>query len=95
MFAVFLTFGPNRSEAPTHMSGHNDWIRKGFEDGVFLVTGSLVPGKGGMVLAHNLTREELEARVSQDPFVVEKVVIAEIHEIQPSRVDDRLSFLAA
>ena len=95
MFAVFLTFGPNRSAAPAHMSAHNDWIRKGFDDGIFLMTGSLVPGKGGMVLAHQLSREDLEARVSQDPFVQQSIVTAEIHEIRPSSVDDRLSFLVA
>ncbi|MEJ8473496.1 YciI family protein [Roseibium algae] len=95
MFAVFLTFGPNRSKAPDHMDGHNGWIRQGFEDGVFLMAGSLVPGKGGMVLAHNASRDDLEARVALDPFVQEQVVTAEIHEIQPSRVDERLSFLTA
>lgn len=94
MYAVFLAFGPNRSAAPAHMAGHNAWISDGFRDGVFLMTGSLVPGKGGMVLANGLSRAELERRVSEDPFVQEGVVTAEIHEIQPSRLDDRLAFLA-
>ncbi len=95
MYAVFLAFGPNRSAAPAHMAAHNDWIRKGFEDGVFLMTGSLVPGKGGMVLAHQISRTDLEARIAGDPFVREKIVSAEIHEIQPSRLDERLAFLQA
>lgn len=94
MYAVFLTFGPNRSAAPSHMAGHNAWINEGFRDGVFLMTGSLIPGRGGMVLADGLSRAALETRVADDPFVREGVVTAEIHEIQPSRLDDRLAFLA-
>ena len=40
------------------------------------------------------TRAEIEARLNEDPFVEENVVRAEILEIAPNRVDERLSFLA-
>ena len=46
-----------------------------------------------MVLAHNTTREALEARVALDPFVAEKVVEAEIAEMAPHRAEERLQFL--
>ena len=66
-----------------------------FDDGVFLLAGSLQPGKGGTVIAHNTTLELLQARVDRDPFVAEDVVSAEILEITPSRTDEKLAFLAA
>ncbi len=75
------------------MAGHNTWLARGFEEGVFLLAGSLKPGLGGSILAHNATLAELEARVAEDPFVQEKVVLAEILEIEPAKADDRLSFL--
>jgi len=31
--------------------------------------------------------------VNGDPFVIENVVSAEIHEIAPARTDERLAFL--
>jgi len=93
MFCVFLKFSGNKGEAPRHMAGHKRWIERGFEDGVFLVAGSLSGNQGGMVLAHNITREALEKRVALDPFVVEDVVKAEIVEAVPGRVDQRLQFL--
>lgn len=93
MHIVFLRFSDNRAMAPQHMDGHKAWIRQGFADGVFLLTGSLQDGQGGVVLAHGCTREALVARVKQDPFVAEAVVVPEIVEIAPSAADARLQFL--
>ncbi len=95
MFVVLLKFSKNKANAPQHMEGHNAWIKSGFEDGVFLLTGTLQPKQGGSVIAYNITREELEERVSLDPFVAEDVVTAEIMEISPGKTDPRLDFLAA
>lgn len=93
MFVVVLRFSDNKAKASQLMDGHNAWIRRGFEDGVFLLSGSLQGGMGGTVLAHGLSRDGLEARLQEDPFVTEKVVEADILEIAPGRVDDRLAFL--
>lgn len=93
MFTVFLRFAENRARAPELMEAHNAWIRQGFEDGVFLLVGSLQPKAGGAVIAHDTDRAALEARVAADPFVAEGVVSAEIHEIAPARADARLAFL--
>jgi len=93
MFFVLLTFSDNKSQASQFMEGHKSWIQRGFDDGVFLMTGSLQPNLGGGVMAHNTSLTELQSRVNSDPFVAEKVVTAEIIEITPAKVDDRLSFL--
>lgn len=95
MYVVFLKFAANRADAPRHMDGHNAWIRQGFEDGVFLLAGSLVPGVGGAVLVRGEPREALEARVAADPFVKEGVVSAEIHQIAPGRTHEGLAALLA
>lgn len=75
------------------MEGHKDWLKRGFDAGVFLLAGSLPPDRGGCVLVHGLSRDEARARVNEDPFVAEGVVEARLLEITPSRVDDRLTFL--
>jgi len=77
------------------MSAHEEWITRGFEDGVFLLTGGIQPGLGGAVLAHNTSLEDLESRVSADAFVAGNIVTAEIIEIAPGMADDRLKFLLA
>ena len=60
------------------MEGHKEWIRRGFEDGVFLLAGSLQPNLGGGIVAHNTSLADLRSRVNDDPFVAEGVVSAEI-----------------
>ena len=93
MFIIFLKFSDNRAQAGEFMDGHNAWLKRGFDDGAFLLAGSLQPGQGGAVLAHGMSREEIEARVGEDPFVAQDVVSPEIHEIAPGMADERLRFL--
>ncbi len=93
MFVVLLTFSDNKSKAGQFMEGHKDWIKRGFDDGVFLLAGSLQPNLGGGIVAHNTSGSDLQGRVNDDPFVAEKVVTAQIVEITPSKADVRLQFL--
>lgn len=93
MFVVLLRFSSNKGQAGRFMEGHKEWIRRGFDDGVFLLVGSLQPNSGGGIVAHNTSLPDLRSRVNDDPFVVEDVVSAEILEIAPSRADERLGFL--
>jgi uncharacterized protein YciI len=93
MFIVLLRFSANKDNAGQFMDGHKDWIARGFNDGVFLMAGTLQPHQGGGILAHNTSLVALQRRVNEDPFVVEDVVSAEVIEIAPSRVDERLTSL--
>ena len=70
-----------------------EWIQRGFDDGVFLLVGSLQPNLGGGIMAHNTSLSDLQSRGNGDPFVVENVVSAEILEITPAKADERLSFM--
>jgi uncharacterized protein YciI len=93
MFIVLLKFAANKDQAGRHMEGHKAWLQSGFDDGVFLLAGSLQPQRGGAILAQGTSLADLQDRVNDDPFVTENVVTAEILEIAPSRADDRLRFL--
>lgn len=95
MYLVLLRFSSNHGSAREHLPGHDEWIRRGFDDGVFLMVGGLQPKLGGVVLAHRTSREELEARLRQDPFVAHDVVRAELLELTPARAEPRLAFLLA
>ncbi len=93
MFIVLLKFSGNKGQASQFMEGHKEWIKRGVDDGVFLLVGSLKPNLGGGIVAHNALLSDLQSRVNGDPFVVENVVSAEILEITPSQADGRLEFL--
>jgi len=93
MFIVLLKFSSNKDQASQLMAGHNQWIKRGFDDGVFLLVGALQPSLGGGILAHQTTLSDLQSRINEDPFVVENVVTTEIIEINPAKADERLQFL--
>jgi uncharacterized protein YciI len=95
MFIVLLKFSSNKGLASQFMEGHKEWMRRGVEDGTFLLVGSLHPNLGGAILAHGPSLPELQDRVNEDPFVAKNVVSAEILEITPSKADQRLAFLLA
>ena len=95
MFVVLLKFAADKARAGDFMDAHKAWIKNGFDDGVFLMAGSLQPQLGGAILAHNTSLLELQGRVNDDPFVAENVVSADIHEITPAKTDERLGFLLA
>jgi len=94
MFVVLLRFAHNKHLAAQFMDGHKAWIKRGLDDGVFLLIGSIRPNSGGAVIAQNVSLTDLQERVHADPFVAEDVVSAEIIEIMPSLTDERLAFLA-
>jgi len=93
MFIVLLRFSDNKGRASQFMEGHKEWIKRGVDDGLFLLVGTLQPNLGGGIVAHNTSLSDLQSRVNDDPFVAENVVSAEILEITPSMADERLKFL--
>jgi uncharacterized protein YciI len=93
MFIVLLKFSSNKGQAGKFVDDHKAWIKRGFDDGVFLLAGGLHPNSGGGIVAHNTSLADLQSRVDDDPFVAENVVNAEILEVTPSRTDERLAFL--
>lgn len=93
MFIILLKFSEKREQAAAFMDAHKAWIKRGLEDGVFLLIGSLQPNAGGAILAHNASRDEIQHRVDTDPFVEENVVTAEVLEFTPAMADDRVKFL--
>ena len=93
MFIVLLKLSSNKGQANEYMEGHNEWIKRGFDDGIFLLVGGLQPSLGGGIFAHNTSLQDLQNRVNEDPFVAKNIVSVEIHEISPVKADDRLNFL--
>lgn len=93
MFVILLKFSDGRGRAAEFMEAHMKWVRQGFDDGVFLLVGSIKPGLGGAVIAHKTSLADLKKRVSADPFVSENIVTSEILEIEPAKADPRLQVL--
>ena len=94
MFIVYLKL-TDKSKIAENMDGHNAWLKRGFDEGVFFLAGTIEPKQGGAILAHNIARPDLDVRIAADPFVKNAVVAVEINEITPAKADARLQFLLA
>lgn len=68
MFIIIFKFSENKSKTGEQMEDQNEWIQKGFQDGKFLIVGSLQPNLGGSVVAQNLSLSELKERENLDPL---------------------------
>lgn len=93
MYVIVLKLTERKDRAGEFMEAHRDWIRRGFDDGLLLLVGTIRPGLGGLLLAQCPSRSELEERVAADPFVAQGIAVAEILDVGPSRVDERLALL--
>lgn len=52
MSIVLLKFSDNKANAGQFMEGHNAWLKRGFDEGVFLLAGTIQPKLGGGIIAH-------------------------------------------
>ena len=95
MFIVLMKLTANKPKAPGYMADHNAWLAKGFDDGVFVFAGSILPDAGGVILARGMDRPALESRLRDDPFVAEDIVAIDILEVDPKKVAPALETLAS
>lgn len=93
MFIVLLKFSTNKSRASEWMTEHKAWLQRGFDEGVFMASGSLQGQQGGCVMARGLDMASLKIRLSEDPFVAHDVVIAEIVDVTLSKTAPRFDCL--
>lgn len=92
MFIVSLKFTTNRSQAGQHMQAHKDWLDRSFADGVFLVSGSIQPNLGGVIVAHGTTLPSCKRwlRMTRSSRPARQ---CRVWRDYPSRADERLAFL--
>jgi uncharacterized protein YciI len=93
MFVVTLTYVAGLDQIDEAMKRHMAYIRRGYADGFFVVSGRQVPRVGGVIIAKGLERDALEARVAEDPFVSEGLAEATIVEFNASQTAPGLDAL--
>lgn len=64
---------------------HRAFLDRHYAAGDFLVSGSLVPRTGGVIVTLALDRGRAEAILAEDPFVREGIAAYEIVEMRPTK----------
>jgi uncharacterized protein YciI len=84
MFIVTLTYIRPLEEVDALMDSHMVWLKKHYENGLFVASGRQVPRTGGVILARTGDREALQAVLARDPFVQGGVAQTDVIEFVPS-----------
>jgi uncharacterized protein YciI len=75
---------------------HVAYLQTRYADGTFLVSGRQRPPAGGVILARDVDRGELERVIATDPYVTEGAAEYTVVEFGPTMVADSMrSALAA
>ena len=69
---------------------HVAYLEKHYADGRFLLSGRQRPPVGGVILAADVDRAELDRIIATDPYVTEGVAEYEVVEFGPTMVADSL-----
>lgn len=68
MYIVDLTYVKPLEEVDAHLEEHVEFLKCQYEKGIFIASGRKVPRTGGIILVRNLSLEELESVLEEDPF---------------------------
>lgn len=89
MFVIELTYKVPLAAIDASMAAHVKFLKKYYAAGHFLVSGRKIPRDGGIIVAVGENREQIEAIIRQDPFVVRGLADFRIIEFRASqRADD-------
>lgn len=80
MFIIELTYVKPLEEVGKYMEEHKKFLEENYEEGIFIVSGPMVPRVGGIIIASLDSKEELEKIVNKDPFIINKVSSYKITE---------------
>jgi uncharacterized protein YciI len=89
MFVIELIYKAELTEIDARMRAHMVFLKKYYAAGIFLLSGRKVPRDGGIILAVGGDRQQIDAIMRQDPFVVHGLADFRVIEFRVSqRADD-------
>ncbi len=87
MFLIHVNYKKSLAEVDQHIAKHSEFLDKQYANKKFILSGRRNPRTGGVILAYNCDRKELEKIVSQDPFYINQIAEYEIVEFKPTKYD--------
>lgn len=87
MLIATLKYTRPLEEVDACLPKHVAYLKPFFETGKLLVAGRMTNGIAGIIIAHQITREEFETILKNDPYQEAKVAAYEIVEFNPRLVN--------
>jgi uncharacterized protein YciI len=84
MFIVTLTYLLPVEEIDALMPGHVEWLKDGYDSGLFVASGRRIPRTGGVILARSGDEQALRDALARDPFAIHGAARCDVVEFTPS-----------
>lgn len=91
MFVIALTYDKPTEEIDALLAAHRAFLREQYDNGVFLMSGRMVPRTGGIIIAMADSRADIEAILELDPFLQAGAASYQITEFVPTMTADILA----
>jgi GrpB-like predicted nucleotidyltransferase (UPF0157 family)/uncharacterized protein YciI len=85
MFLAILRYKVPLEEIEPYRKGHIDFLKNGYANNDFIVSGRMMTGKGGVILSPLTRRGDFEQLLRKDPFKIHDLADYEIIAFEPSR----------
>ncbi|MEO0035756.1 MAG: hypothetical protein RLZZ501_1779 [Pseudomonadota bacterium] len=85
LYLIQLTYLRPLAEIDAQLAAHRAFLAEHFAAGRLLLAGPQEPRVGGVILARGDSREEIEAIVHQDPFLLTGLASAQVTAFHPTR----------
>lgn len=85
LYLILFTYCAPLSEMDRVLPAHRAHLDAHYASGHFLMSGPFFPREGGGILARAGSREEIDAIVARDPFVVENLVQVRVIAWSPNK----------
>lgn len=80
MFIIELTYKKDMSFVEKHLEAHRAFLDEYYAKGVLVASGPKNPRDGGVIMAREMDRSELEKILALDPFWKEEIASFRITE---------------
>ena len=90
LFVAILTYVRPLEEIDAAGQDHVAWLKRGYEEGAFLVSGRRVPRTGGVIIARGTSLADGEERMRQDPLQSGGLATAEVFAFEGNLMSDAM-----
>jgi len=86
MFVANLTYLVPLDQVDDALEAHRRFLDEHFAAGIFVAAGPKVPRDGGVIVATNVDRAQLDAILTSDPFALQGVATYAVTEFKATRI---------
>ena len=93
MFIITSIYVKAMDQVEKFLVAHREFLDTYYKKGIFIASGRKATGDGGVILAKNCTKDDIENILKNDPFSIEDISHYEVIEFSPNRVAEGLEQL--